>query len=158
MFKSIMWATDGSASADQAMAYVKSIASESNGEVVVFHADQLLMSRGGGMHQDAGEHDVHAKVERQAQELSDAGISSSARVVHVGIGESPAQTIAAAAEELGSDLIVVGTRGHTAFGGLVIGSVTNRLLHIAPCPVFVVPTAAKAASSAAESAHAGAHA
>jgi nucleotide-binding universal stress UspA family protein len=38
-----------------------------------------------------------------------------------------------------SDAIVVGTRGHTPIAGLLVGSVTQRLLHIAPCPVIVVP-------------------
>ena len=51
----------------------------------------------------------------------------------------PAHAIADAAKEVGADLIVVGTRGHTALGGLLLGSVTNRLLHIAPCPVLAVP-------------------
>ncbi len=51
-----------------------------------------------------------------------------------------AHSIADAAQESGSDVIVVGTRGHTALGGLLVGSVTERLLHIAPCPVLAVPT------------------
>jgi nucleotide-binding universal stress UspA family protein len=55
------------------------------------------------------------------------------------VGSRPAHEVANTAREVGADLIVVGTRGRTAIGGLLLGSVTNRLLHIAPCPVLVVP-------------------
>jgi nucleotide-binding universal stress UspA family protein len=156
MFKSIVWATDGSAAADRAMPYVKSLASENDAEVVVIHADQLLMGRAGGQHVIADEDDVRTKIERQAKELHDAGISATERVVHVAVGESPAKTIADSAKELQSDLIVVGTRGHTHLGGLLLGSMTTRLLHIAPCPVFVVPTAKGAEKSDTETAEASA--
>jgi hypothetical protein len=46
------------------------------------------------------------------------------------------------------------THGHTALGGLIVGSVTQRLLHIAPCPVPVVPVTEKpdAADAAVEAA------
>jgi nucleotide-binding universal stress UspA family protein len=148
MFKSIIWATDGSAAADRAMPFVKSLASESPGaEVTVFHVDQLLVGRAGGQHVLADEDQIRAKVERQTRELKDAGVNASERMVHVTTGDGPAQLIAETAKQLESDLIVVGTRGHTALGGLLLGSTTNRLLHIAPCPVFVVPTSKDAEST-----------
>ena len=34
---------------------------------------------------------------------------------------------------------MTGTRGHTVLTGMVIGSVAQRMLHVAPCPVLVVP-------------------
>jgi nucleotide-binding universal stress UspA family protein len=124
------------------MPYVKALGSENDAQVVVFHADQLLMSRGGGQHQDADEHGTREKVQAQAQQLAEAGVSARDEVIHVAVGESSAQTIAQAANEMNCDLIVVGTRGHTQLGGLLVGSTTTRLLQISPCPIFVVPTAA----------------
>jgi nucleotide-binding universal stress UspA family protein len=56
----------------------------------------------------------------------------------------PAHVIADIAKNNGSDLIVLGTRGHSAVAGLLLGSVTQRLLHIAPCPVLAVPPASHA--------------
>ncbi len=150
MFKSIIWATDGSAAADRAMPYVRSLASESGGEVTILHVDQVLVGRAGGEPVFANEDDIRAKLERRTSELRDDGIQATERIVEVMTGTGPAQVIANAAKQLHSDLIVVGTRGHTALGGLLLGSTTNRLLHLAPCPVFVVPSGKSAEPPGAE--------
>ena len=36
------------------------------------------------------------------------------------------------------EMIIMGSRGLSDFEGLFIGSVTHRVLHLAPCPVLVV--------------------
>lgn len=41
------------------------------------------------------------------------------------------------------DVIVVGTRGHGGFVGLLIGSVSQQVSHHAPCPVVIVPRGAR---------------
>jgi nucleotide-binding universal stress UspA family protein len=50
----------------------------------------------------------------------------------------PPQKIVAAAGELGCDLIVMGTHGRGALGRLLMGSVADKVLRKAPCPVLTV--------------------
>lgn len=45
------------------------------------------------------------------------------------------------------DLLVVGTRGHGAFVGALLGSVSHHVVAQAPCPVVVVPAADQRAKS-----------
>jgi len=51
---------------------------------------------------------------------------------------SVADTIAEIAKEGGFDLIVVGNRGLGELSSMVLGSVSEHLVHHAPCPVLVV--------------------
>lgn len=43
------------------------------------------------------------------------------------------------AEAENADLLVVGSRGHGGFVGMLLGSVSHRLAAHAPCPVVIVP-------------------
>jgi nucleotide-binding universal stress UspA family protein len=56
-------------------------------------------------------------------------------------------TITEHALSIGADLIVMGTHGRRGFKRLLLGSVTETVLHEAPCPVLTVPPRAGAASS-----------
>lgn len=58
-------------------------------------------------------------------------------VEHVAQGEVP-QTIVRLAEELACDQIVMGTRGQSPLGGLLLGSVATKVLHLSPLPVTLV--------------------
>ena len=58
-------------------------------------------------------------------------------------GAEIAHVVADIAEKSKANLIVTGTRGHSEISGLFLGSVTQRLLHIAKRPVLVVPHASE---------------
>lgn len=59
----------------------------------------------------------------------------------------PVQEILSHADTLGADLIVLGTHGLSGFRHLVLGSVTEKVLRRATCPVLTVPPRASAALS-----------
>jgi nucleotide-binding universal stress UspA family protein len=50
---------------------------------------------------------------------------------------NPADALLDAARDAG--LLVVGTRGHGGFKGLLLGSVSQQASNHAPCPVVIVP-------------------
>lgn len=141
MFKKIVWATDGSDSADKALTVAKMLATESGGDLVAVHCQELtLPGKGGGTYSvAANEEELKAKIERQVSELSAGGINATLETTRARVGGAAHAIVAAASAQEG-DAIVVGTRGHTPIGGLLVGSVTQRLLHIATCPVIAVPT------------------
>lgn len=139
MFKTIVWATDGSEDADRAMPYVKELAAKEGAQLVVVHVLEVFtahLAAGLPVHMD--EEELKAKIQRQGAELSNEGIDTQVKVLPARAPHA-AHVIADAAREAGADLIVAGARGHTKLPGLTLGSVTHRLLQIAPCPVLTVP-------------------
>jgi nucleotide-binding universal stress UspA family protein len=42
-------------------------------------------------------------------------------------------------ESAGAVMLVVGSRGHSAMGSLLLGSVSNHVVHHARCPIVIVP-------------------
>lgn len=61
---------------------------------------------------------------------------------------SPVPEILEVVREERGDLLVLGTHGRSGFERLLLGSVTEKLLHKAPCPVLTVPASVDAASVA----------
>lgn len=137
MFKSVVLALDGSKSSDRALAYATDLAKEHGSNVHVVHVREIAVGRGGGP-VPLNEDELQAKVEGQVTALTDAGTAADLEIHSAHVG-APAQVIADAAARQAADVIITGTRGHTVIAGLMLGSVPQRLLHVAHCPVLVVP-------------------
>jgi nucleotide-binding universal stress UspA family protein len=78
---------------------------------------------------------VEERLEEEAQQVRSTGVPCDTKTVD----GAPATEIVRRAQEIGVDLIVMGTHGHGGLAHAVLGSVTERVLHKAQCPVLVVP-------------------
>ena len=54
-------------------------------------------------------------------------------------GSRPAKTIVSVAKEEKVDVIMLATHGRGEIERLFLGSIADRVVHQAPCPVFLVP-------------------
>jgi nucleotide-binding universal stress UspA family protein len=57
--------------------------------------------------------------------------------IHIGAGD-PGSEIASIAQKLGAELIVLPSHGRTGISRLLIGSVAERVVRLAHCPVLVL--------------------
>ncbi len=150
MFTHILLALDGSDGSARAIPFLSELATPSETQLDVVLANEHLMGRAHGPVNPAVEEDI-AKVQATVDSLRQDGWKAEFHVV-VCMAGAAAHEISDFAKSRGCDVIVTGTRGHSPWAGALVGSVTQRLLHLAPCPVFVVPSGADQHDSATTSA------
>jgi nucleotide-binding universal stress UspA family protein len=85
------------------------------------------------------EHGARTVLDKAIAEAGCADVAITQRVLE----GHPARVLADAAA--GADLLVVGSRGHGGFTGLLLGSVSEYVVTHAPCPAVVVRHPADAA-------------
>lgn len=84
--------------------------------------------------------DIQEKAKNQLRALySEVGGASADTRYHTVSGQ-PAHQIAEFADTNNSDLVVMSTHGRTGLKRMLIGSVTDKVVQQAPCPVFTVKT------------------
>ncbi|WP_104062018.1 universal stress protein [Arthrobacter sp. 4R501] len=93
---------------------------------VAGHQQEVLHARG-------REHAPEPAARRALTEIAE-GVDVTGDVV-----QGPTVTVLINASK-DADLLVVGSRGHGGFTGLLLGSVSTQVLHHAACPVLVVRT------------------
>jgi nucleotide-binding universal stress UspA family protein len=136
MFDRIVVAVDGSACADRAVGVAAELAGAFGSEVVVVHVAPEIV--GWGIAVEAETPDEASDVaDRAVRELKDRGISARPELRRALRG-LVAGEIADTAEAEDAGLIVMGSRGHGDFTGLLLGSVAHKVLHLSHVPVTVV--------------------
>lgn len=81
------------------------------------------------------EQEARRVLDREAERVRQEGAEVSE--AHLRIGKAD-EEIVATAEDVGADLIVVGSRGLGTMQRMLVGSVSESVVRHAPCPVLVV--------------------
>jgi len=135
----IVVGVDRSEHADRALAFAAEEAALRGARLVIVYAWELptLISPSGvpapGYFEDLrddAESIVQAAVARAA--ALQPGVAGEGKA----IGGQPAAVLLREAEH--ADMIVVGSRGHGGFSSLLLGSVSQQVVHYVPCPVVIV--------------------
>lgn len=132
---------DFSESSLRALRHAIGMAEESDGSLTIVHvvaADYGWLDIGREESRDLDK-SLQEQAADELRALAKANIPSKMPAdLEVRIGRAP-EEIVAAAREAKSDLIVLSTRGLTGLDRYLIGSVTDRVVRLAPCPVFLLP-------------------
>jgi nucleotide-binding universal stress UspA family protein len=150
----ILFAYDGSESADAAISAARDLVGVASADAVVLSVWEPLvvealraMRFGGRLPAMADVVDVDAQSEDEARQLAEHGARLAgeagfeARPLWVADTRAIADTIVEGADELDVDLIVLGARGLTGIRAF-LGSVSNHVLQHAHRPVLVIPAKA----------------
>lgn len=139
MFQKIIVGMDFSAHADRAAAAAISLAKSIGHPMEVVFVN--VMPPGAATLEGSGQPSIRHGIEEQLTKLVErlAADAGNAVKLNWGVVEGdPAAELATFAERWKGDLIVSGAQGKTGLASVFTGSVTNRLLHDARVPVFVV--------------------
>lgn len=134
----ILCATDLSLASRNALALAAGLARDYKAGLEIVHVVQLPAAVYGEVFTELAEegYTERAWADLRAFVPTDLGVP-----VQLRVEEGDAATeIVRVAEEIKSDLIVLGTHGRTGLSRLLLGSVAEQVLRRAPCPVLTVRT------------------
>lgn len=145
MYQRIMVAVDGSETSNRGLKEAIGLAKDQNARLAIIHVIDIVVTFGAG--QFPGTYveatrelarDISGQAYKTAQAAGvDAELLSPEIVTS---GYHVADTIAEKARDWGADLLVAGTHGRRGVNRLLIGSVAERIVRVAPCPLLLVRT------------------
>jgi nucleotide-binding universal stress UspA family protein len=142
-YKTILVPVDGSKTSERAIDAARELAAN-GAEVIVLSVaverdvmPSELMATGHISNkdiQDDRRQQAAGIAQKAAKALHDTGVSAKDEVA---TGD-PAHCIIERSRELDAPLVVIGRRGLTGFRELIMGSVSNKVVHYAACSVLVI--------------------
>ncbi|NUM54023.1 MAG: universal stress protein [Candidatus Hydrogenedentes bacterium] len=136
--KRILFPTDFSPFSDKGLPFAKSLAKEFDATLVIFHATEVPVVLPEAM-PDAAiqlgpqlEDESRALVKKMCDDITGVTVEGEVRV------GSAFREISAYAESTNVDLIVIPTHGRSGLGHVLFGSVAEKVVRVARCPVMTI--------------------
>jgi nucleotide-binding universal stress UspA family protein len=133
--------TDFSEYANQALDYAIALASKLGARLSLLHVIQPLPMAGVDMgvtlpyaYLEEAEAEITRSLEACLEHVTAAGLEGEMAVMH-GV---PFQEIVNTATQQHADLIIMGTHGRTGLAHIFLGSVAEKVVRLASCPVLIV--------------------
>ena len=142
--KNVLVATDFGEAADTALTYGRELAQRFDATLHVLHVAENVYITAFGAETYASfapdlQRDIEADAQRRLREVVVDSDSTGPRTVPVVMtSSSPSFAIIDYAREHEIDLIIMGTHGRGAIGHVLMGSVAERVVRLAPCPVLTI--------------------
>jgi nucleotide-binding universal stress UspA family protein len=137
MYERILAAVDESEGAERVLAAARELAALSCGEVLVFHVWEGEPSRYKALTATSF-HAACTMVETAEKILVSAGVRARSEVV-ADLYSHTAREITGYARACDAGVIVIGSRHRGELTALLAGSTAHKVVHMADCPVVVVP-------------------
>ncbi len=143
----ILLATDGTKESDSAVEMVKTLKLANGDSILIVSVIDMALPLAidiyGGYLPDTTDIETAARthaskaLERCVNDLSEHLKGSNIEITTDLLFGSPDNRIVEIAEKIEADLIVLGSHGYNAWERLLLGSVSNSVVHHAPCSVLV---------------------
>lgn len=144
VFSTIVWASDGSESADRTLTWVTRVAAAQEAMLWVVHVAQ---GPGHARPQTGDEEEMRiANLKQHVRELRDDGFSVSLYVMRES-RRSVGAALAAAVRTIGADLVIVEIRGPRGDGAPGPNAIADELVEAAWSPVLFIPPQPKIAKA-----------
>lgn len=145
MFKSILVPVDGSEGAKKALDVACQLATQADATLHVLHIPEELSHETtlvwgiGAIAIEASRQEREDIGKQVVDKAAEAARAKGVTQVETVIGQGdPARTIVSEARRRGVEAIVMGSRGLSDLRGLVVGSVSHKVSHVAECTVITV--------------------
>ena len=134
----VLLAVDAEHYAPEAAELTRELCHSTGDTVLVLHVHQYAIGRFGKLRVCCLDDQAEQQLPEIAAALRDAGIPAEHEIHETMMG-SVAQAVVEVADQDDARMIIVGSRRPTDLPPITIGSVSNKLLHLAKRPVLVVP-------------------
>ena len=136
----ILFASDLSKASAKAFAAAQVLAKTSRASLTILHVLTPLtpVTPGRAVELERLNRDMQLEGQRQLATLTSQAKAAGVRAASLMTEGEPARQIVRVARAKRADLIVVGTHGRTGLDKFLLGSVAQRVVTTAPCPVMTV--------------------